>query len=96
MPIIVTDGTHRNVINAIHTNWYVNGEAFALRDVASAAPDVSMSSIVRALAILKRIKLVSYSKRAYLGRHYRVAKAWPLTAPQAIQAFEYAKILRMQ
>lgn len=85
--------THRRIIDVIHTEWF-NGGSFAIREVAAAA-DVSISSVLRTLHILRQIRLISYSERAFAGRHYRVNNNWPQTMKEAIDAFEYAKILRM-
>lgn len=87
------NSTHRKIIAAIHEHWF-NGSAFALRDVASES-NVSTSSVVRTLKMLKGMKMVSYSIKAYQGRHYRVNTSWPHNEKEVIEAFELAKILRI-
>lgn len=91
--LVTTESAHRKVIAAIHNHWY-NGDPFALRDAARAAA-VSGSSVVRTLKILRNLRLVHHSARAYAGRHYRVTMKWPASLPEAWREFEYAKILKL-
>jgi hypothetical protein len=93
MSMPLTISTHRKIIEAIHQD-YAGGRAFALRDLISAT-GVSSSSVIRTLRLLKILCLVLYSKRANMGRHYRVSSKWPTTLSEAIYNFELAKILRV-
>jgi DNA-binding transcriptional regulator GbsR (MarR family) len=85
--------THRKVIDTIHTSWS-GGTPFAIWEIRNAA-HVSTSSVIRVLRILMRLKLVSHTKRGHVGQHYRVTVRWPSATKDAIDAFEYARILKI-
>lgn len=92
----VTDGyasSHRKVIAIIHKTWF-DGRPFAIWEVRDAT-SLSTSTVVRVLRPLVRLRLLARAKRGYRGRHYRVAKAWPLRLVDAIQTFEFAMMLKL-
>ena len=91
MRITLDKSTHRKIITAIHIN-FGNNEPFAiweLRDITKC----SASSVVRTLARLVELDLVAHSHRGYMGKKYRMARRWPMTAQEAIENFEVAKVL---
>ena len=85
--------THRKVIQAIHNNW-LQGNPFALREVADKAA-VSHSSTVRTLNVLKKIKMLKFSRQAYAARHYSITTMWPKEVKEIIDIFEFARILKV-
>lgn len=85
--------THRRIIDAIHSYWF-SGEPFGIWQVRDTS-GVSTSSVIRTVKMLVRLRMLSHSKRAYAGKHYRVTGQWPAKVTDAIDAFEYAKILKI-
>lgn len=85
--------THKRVINAIHDNWF-SGEPFAVREVRQAA-GVSESTAIRILKRLVEYRFLSYSVRAFAGKHYRVTMNWSPRAKGVIEAYEIGKAMKI-
>ena len=87
------DSTHKLIIETIHKNkeWFA-GQPFAIWEVRDAS-HTSTSSVIRTFKQLIAIKMLLKSKKGYAGRLYRVGPRWPNTAKQAIEDFEFAKVL---
>lgn len=85
--------TYKKVIEAIHKNkeWSA-GQPFAIWEVRDAS-GASTSSVIRTIKHLINIRLVMKAKKGYVGRLYRVGPRWPNTVKQAIDDFEFGKVL---
>ena len=87
--------THRKVITAIHSNskWF-DGEPFAIHEVIRAS-GVSRTSVKRCMVTLIEARLVLRRKRAFASRYYCVTHDWPMNLEDAIEAFEFARMMQV-
>jgi len=91
MPTVV-ESAHRKVITAIGVR-YANGAPFAIWELERVV-NVSKSSIIRVLRQLVKLNYVLHSKKAYAGKHYRVAARWT-DVIEVTNTFEIAKALKI-
>ena len=87
--------THRKVITAIHNNqqWF-DGEPFAIHEVVRVS-SVSRTSVKRCMATLIEARLVLRRKRGFASRYYCVTRDWPMNLEDAIEAFEFARMMQV-
>lgn len=83
---------HRKIIIEIDNKWH-DGTPFAIWEVRNNV-GVSTSSVTRTLKKLVDLRLLFYSSKGYVGRHYRVAARW-INVDEVIENYEFAKILHI-